>query len=36
MEIQSRNPPECLAKLLPDEVDVIVEASTETPGRHLV
>lgn len=24
------------AKLLPDEIDVIVEASTETPGRHLV
>lgn len=23
-------------KELPDEIDVIVEASTETPGRHLV
>ena len=21
---------------LPDEIDMIVEASTETPGRHLV
>lgn len=24
------------AKELPDEIDVIVEASAETPGRHLV
>ena len=23
-------------RLLPDEVDVIVEASTQTPGEHLV
>lgn len=25
-----------IAKDLPDEIDVIVEASTETPGGHLV
>lgn len=24
------------AKLLPDEIDVVVEASTEAPGGHLV
>lgn len=24
------------AKALPNEINVIVEASTETPGRHLV